>query len=159
MTLLFDLHKFDPFSIGYDKMFDRLDNLTSNLGKSVPGYPPYNIKKIDDNNYIIELAVAGFSKTDINVEIKEGTLVVSGSTKSDDSAKFLHKGIADRAFNRQFQLADTVEVKNADLINGMLKIWLENIIPESKKPKKIRINEPQSEPTEKQLLNEEVHSK
>lgn len=156
---IFDLHKFDPFSIGYDRMFDRFDALTSDLRKPNLGYPPYNIKKIDDNNYTIELALAGFSKTDINIEIKEGTLTVSGSTASDDSVKFLHKGIADRSFSRQFQLADTVEVKNADLTNGMLKIWLENIIPESKKPKKIHINELQSESTEKQLLNEEVHSK
>lgn len=160
MTLL-DMHKFDPFSIGYDKMFDRLDSISQNLSKTIPGYPPYNIKKVEDNKYTIELAVAGFSKTDINIELKEGTLCVSGATKSDDGSQFLHKGIADRAFNRQFHLADTVQVKNADLINGMLKIWLENIIPESKKPKKIEINTDESfsknqrsDPSQKEFLTE-----
>lgn len=150
----FDMHKFDPFSIGYDKMFDRLDSMTSVLSKAIPGYPPYNIKKVDDNKYTIELAVAGFSKTDIDIELKDGTLVVSGSSKNDDSvAQYLHKGIADRSFSRQFQLADTIEVKNADLINGMLKIWLENTIPESKKPKKIDINGTKT--GDRQVLNED----
>lgn len=141
MTLL-DFHKFDPFSIGYDKMFDRLDSMSQGFAKAKAhaGYPPYNIKKVEDNKYTIELAVAGFSKKDINIELKDGTLCVSGLTKNDDRSEFLHKGIADRSFARQFHLADTVTVKNADLINGMLKIWLENVIPENKKPKKIEIN-------------------
>lgn len=147
----FDFHKFDPFSIGFDKVWDRLDQFNSSLSKTIPGYPPYNIKKVEDNKYTIELAVAGFSKSDIDLEIDGGTLTISGQTKSDET-NYLYKGIADRAFKRQFQLADTVEVKNADLVNGMLKIWLENIIPENKKPKKIDINS--SEETSKQFLTE-----
>ena len=140
MTLL-DLHKFDPFSIGYDKMFDRFDQF--NASRSVAaGYPPYNIKKTEKNSYVLELAIAGFSKPDIDIELNDGCLTISGSTKPEESkAEFLHKGIADRSFTRKFELADSVEIKSADLINGMLKISLEYIIPDNKKPKKIEIND------------------
>jgi molecular chaperone IbpA len=139
MTLL-DLHKFDPFSIGYDKMFDRFDQF--NASRSVAaGYPPYNIKKTEKNSYVLELAIAGFSKPDIDIELNDGCLTISGSTKPEESkAEFLHKGIADRSFKRKFELADSVEIKSADLINGMLKISLEYVIADNKKPKKIEIN-------------------
>lgn len=140
MTLL-DLHKFDPFSIGYDKMFDRFDQF--NASRSVAaGYPPYNIKKTEKNSYVLELAIAGFSKPDIDIELNDGCLTISGSTKPEESkAEFLHKGIADRSFTRKFELADSVEIKSADLINGMLKISLEYVIADNKKPKKIEIND------------------
>ena len=140
MTLL-DLHKFDPFSIGYDKMFDRFDQF--NASRSVAaGYPPYNIKKTEKNSYVLELAIAGFSKPDIDIELNDGCLTISGSTKPEESkAEFLHKGIADRSFTRKFELADSVEIKSADLINGMLKISLEYIVADNKKPKKIEIND------------------
>jgi molecular chaperone IbpA len=139
MTLL-DLHKFDPFSIGYDKMFDRFDQF--NASRSVAaGYPPYNIKKTEKNSYVLELAIAGFSKPDIDIELNDGCLTISGSTKPEESkAEFLHKGIADRSFTRKFELADSVEIKSADLINGMLKISLEYVLADNKKPKKIEIN-------------------
>lgn len=140
MTLL-DLHKFDPFSIGYDKMFDRLELFNTALSKAVPGYPPYNIKKTEKNFYVLELAVAGFSKEDIDIELTDGSLTVSASAKTSDSKEeFLHKGIADRSFKRKFELADNVEIRNADLMDGMLKISLEYIVPDNKKPKKIEIN-------------------
>jgi len=140
MTLL-DLHKFDPFSIGYDKMFDRLELFNTALSKAVPGYPPYNIKKTEKNFYVLELAVAGFSKEDIDIELTDGSLTVSASAKTSDSKEeFLHKGIADRSFKRKFELADNVEIRNADLKDGMLKISLEYIVPDNKKPKKIEIN-------------------
>lgn len=140
MTLL-DLHKFDPFSIGYDKMFDRFDQF--NASRSVAaGYPPYNIKKTEKNSYVLELAIAGFSKSDIDIELNDGCLTISGSTKPEESkAEFLHKGIADRSFTRKFELADSVEIKSADLINGMLKISLEYVVADNKKPKKIEIND------------------
>jgi len=140
MTLL-DLHKFDPFSIGYDKMFDRFDQF--NAARSVAtGYPPYNIKKTEKNSYVLELAIAGFSKPDIDIELNDGCLTISGSIKPEESkAEFLHKGIADRSFKRKFELADSVEIKSADLINGMLKISLEYVIADNKKPKKIEIND------------------
>ena len=140
MTLL-DLHKFDPFSIGYDKMFDRLELFNTALSKAVPGYPPYNIKKTEKNFYVLELAVAGFSKEDIDIELTDGSLTISASAKTSDSKEeFLHKGIADRSFKRKFELADNVQIRNADLKDGMLKISLEYIVPDNKKPKKIEIN-------------------
>jgi molecular chaperone IbpA len=127
------------------------------MAKAVPGYPPYNIRKVEDNKYLIELALAGFSRNDIEILLEDNVLKISGKSKSDDSGdSFLHKGIAERAFNRTFSLADTIEVKNADLINGMLKIWLENIIPDNKKSKKIDINDAPSKTSkkEKELLVE-----
>jgi len=142
---------FDPFSfasnlpkqfnttVGFEPILKRLAELSDNLPK-IPTYPPYNIKKVDENKYVIELAVAGFGRQDLELEMQDGVLTVKGDVKNEEEDSYLFKGIADRAFTRKFTLADTVEVKNADLINGMLKIWLERFIPEDKKPKKIDIN-------------------
>jgi molecular chaperone IbpA len=141
---------FDPFSIsafpkqfnttvGFEPILKKMAELAESMPK-IPTYPPYNIRKIDDTKYVIEMAVAGFGRQDVELEIQEGILTITGSIKADESADYLYKGIADRAFTRKFTLADTVEVKNADMINGMLKIWLERFIPEEKKPKKIHIN-------------------
>lgn len=140
-----------PFSVGFESLAKRLNEFNDGLAKSVPGYPPYNIKKVDENKYVIELAVAGISKNDIEITLENGVLKISGSSSSaDDSClDVLYKGIAERAFSRTFTLADTIEVKNADLINGMLKIWLENIIPENKKPKKIDINDVEEKTSKK----------
>lgn len=155
-----------PSSIGFDHLFKNLEAAQRSISKMAANYPPYNIKKVDDNKYVLELAVAGFGKHDIELTIQEGTLTVKGSTSLDTLTRdgtdvtYLYKGIADRAFTRQFSLADTVEIKNAELINGMLKVWLENIIPETKKPRKIDITDPgivsgevKSESTQ-QFLNE-----
>lgn len=134
--------KFPAFknSIGFDEAFKRLAAMTEALPK-LSGYPPYNIRKIDDNKYVIEMAVAGFGKQDIEIEMKEDVLTVKGYLDmGGDDDSYLFKGIADRAFTRTFALADTIEVKNADLANGMLKIMLERFIPEEKKPKKVEIN-------------------
>lgn len=128
-----------PYTVGFDDVFDRFDKLAKTTVKTF-SYPPYNIVKVDDNKYVIELAVAGFGKQDIEIELKENSLVVSGKVdNANKDLEYLYKGIADRAFTRTFNLADTVEIKNAELINGMLKVWLENIIPEHRKPKKIDI--------------------
>lgn len=135
---------FNKGAIGFDDMFKRLSDLTETLPK-IPSYPPYNIKKTGENTYVIEMAVAGFGKQDIELTLENGTLTVTGHIHSDDESDYVFKGIADRAFTRSFTLADTVEVKNADLINGMLKIWLERFIPEHAKPKKIEINEGSTE--------------
>jgi molecular chaperone IbpA len=137
---------YDPFSIGFDKTFKLLADQLESVGKNMPGYPPYNIKKVDDTKYVIELAVAGFAKTDIELTLDNGKLTVAGKTKDasdldNANAYYFYKGIAERAFNRTFTLADTIEVKNAEMINGILKVWLENIIPDSKKPKKIDIKD------------------
>lgn len=152
---------FDPFSfpdltksaIGFDDVFKKLNQITENLPK-IPTYPPYNIRKIDETKYVIEVAVAGFGSQDIEVEIEEGTLTIKGSTNASTfpATEYLFKGIADRAFTRKFSLADTVIVKNADLMNGMLKIMLERLIPEEKKVKKVKINE--GGVSEKQFLKD-----
>lgn len=151
---------FDPFSfadlsksaVGFDSVFKKLQEVTEHLPK-IPTYPPYNIAKVGDNKYVIEIAVAGFGKQDLELELQDGVLTVKGGISSKDDTEYLFKGIADRAFTRQFTLADTVEVKNADLVNGMLKIFLERFIPEEKKPKKINING--EETSGKQFLSEE----
>lgn len=155
---------FDPFSfgeltklsksaVGFDGVFKKLQEVTENLPK-IPTYPPYNIRKVDETKYIIEIAVAGFGKQDLELELQDGVLTIRGQVQSEPSeaTDFIFKGIADRAFTRQFTLADSVEVKNADLINGMLKIWLERFIPEEKKPTKIDINE--DKPTSKGFLRD-----
>jgi molecular chaperone IbpA len=112
------------------------------FAKNIPNYPPYNIKKIDDTHYVIEIAVAGFGQTDIDVEIDGGTLTVKGAVNSaEPEDNFLFKGIAARAFTRTFALNDQVEVKDAEIFNGMLKIALERMIPEAKKPKKVAVKE------------------
>ena len=111
--------------IGFEQMLDKIREANETLPK-IPSYPPYNIKKIDDEHFVIEMAVAGFGKTDLDIELKDGTLTVSGSHEADDK-NYLYQGIANRAFTRKFTLADTVVVKNAELVNGLLKIALEQI--------------------------------
>jgi molecular chaperone IbpA len=154
---------FDPFSfgrkedlnkctVGMDEMFREYSNIltdTINSASKYPNYPPYNIKKIDENKYVIEMAIAGFAQSNLEITLENNVLNIKGSISSDDGKEnqFLYKGIAERAFSRNFRLADMVEVKNAELINGLLKIWLERIIPEEKKPRKININEKESEKT------------
>jgi len=126
-----------PFFVGFDRLFNQLDTFT----KAMPtGFPPYNIRKVDDNKYMVELAVAGFSKSDIEIELDGDVLRITGRI-NDDNDSYLYKGISNRAFTRTFNVAETVEVKDATLVNGMLKVFLENIIPESKKPKKIEVKE------------------
>lgn len=147
----FDLPTLTKGSVGFDTILKRIESMAETLPK-MPTYPPYNIKKVDENKYVIEVAVAGFGKQDIELVLEDGVLTIKGNVKSDEPSDYLFKGIADRPFTRQFTLADTVEIKNADLINGMLKIWLERFIPESKRPKKIEIGE--GETTDKQLLTE-----
>jgi molecular chaperone IbpA len=137
---------FDPFSVGFDKTFKLLADQLDTIGKNVPGYPPYNIKKVEDNKYVIEMAVAGFAKTDLEITLDDGKLTIAGKTKDANDADnanayYFYKGIAERAFTRTFTLADSVEIKNAEMVNGILKVWLENFIPEHKKPKKIDIKD------------------
>lgn len=161
------MHKlnYDPFSfakqfnttIGFEPILKRLAEMNEAMPK-IPTYPPYNIKKLDENKYVIEMAVAGFGKQDLELELQDGTLTIKGNISTED-ADYIYKGIAERAFTRQFTLADTVEVKNADLINGMLKIWLERFIPEEKKPKKINIGENATESSTKQFLSEKYGDK
>ena len=133
-----DLQKMMGFSVGFDSIFDRFFDMDTTRDS---GYPPYNIRKINEAQYVIEIALAGFSKDDIEVEVTEGTLAVRSKkeeeTNGDDS--FVHKGIAKRSFLRSWTLSDDIIVKGADLKDGMLVIDLEKVIPEEKKPRLIQI--------------------
>ena len=145
----------DKFFVGFDDQFNRLAKMHDDLTKNIPNYPPYNIKKTGDNTYVVELAVAGFAKQDIEIELADGKMVIKGNVQSaEDESNFLFKGIANRAFTRTFALDDQVEVKDAEMFNGMLKVFLERIIPEHKKPKKIEVKEKAEGKTSKQYLTE-----
>lgn len=137
MTLT-TFHKLRPFSVGFDNIFDQFDRL---LDTPAPSYPPYNlIKSKDGDNYKIQIALAGFDKSDVDVEVKENTLTVKSkkdTVESDD--EFLYKGISTRSFERSWTLADDMKVHGAKFENGLLEISLERIIPEEKKPKTIDI--------------------
>lgn len=145
---------FDKYFVGFEDQFNRLSKMHDDLTKSIPNYPPYNIKKTGENTYAIELAVAGFGKQDIEIELAEGKLIVKGTTSDNTDENFLFKGIANRAFTRAFALDDQIEVQDAEMINGMLRIFLERIIPEHKKPKKIAVKEKAEKTSSKQFLTE-----
>ena len=133
-----DLQKMMGFSVGFDSVFDRFFDMDTTRDS---GYPPYNIRKINEAQYVIEIALAGFSKDDIEIELTEGNLAVRSKkeeeTNGDDS--FVHKGIAKRSFLRSWTLSDDIIVKGADLKDGMLIINLEKVIPDEKKPRLIQI--------------------
>jgi molecular chaperone IbpA len=135
-TLAHQLHR---QSIGFDRMFDELHRTLASAKQD--NYPPHNVVKIDDINYVIELAVAGFSEDEIAVELTDNILTVSGEkAKSDVEVEYLHKGISARNFVRTFPLAEHVQVTGATANNGILSISLAQIVPEEKKPKKIAIS-------------------
>jgi molecular chaperone IbpA len=138
MTDFFNqFNKFDPFSIGYTDVFKELETMSKAVAKAAT-YPPYNIKQVKDNKFVIEMAVAGFAQSDIEVTLEGNKLVIKGNTQDQDAPEdFLYKGIANRNFTREFKLADKVEIKDAELANGMLKIWLENMIKVQDSIKKI----------------------
>jgi molecular chaperone IbpA len=123
--------------------FDRLLNLLESASEQ--GYPPYNIERTDEDNYRVTLAVAGFAEKDLAVDVKDRVLTVSGKREETEKSQpsLLHQGIAGRAFERSFQLAEHVEVKAARLENGLLHVDLERIVPEEKKPRRIQINAPE----------------
>ena len=142
----FNTSNMDKYFVGADKIAQNLAKVHAAACKAIPGYPPYNIMKVDENKYVIEMAVAGFGKQNLEIEVANSVLTVKGGLTVDDMAQesvantqYIYKGIADRAFTRKMQLADTVVVQNAELINGMLRVFLENIIPESQKPQKVDI--------------------
>jgi molecular chaperone IbpA len=135
----FDFSPFYRSTVGFDRLFNRLDTLGAQEAKT---YPPYNIERTGEDAYRISIAVAGFSNGDIAIETKENNLVVKGAkpTDTDTKREFLHRGIAERAFELRFQLADYVEVQGAALENGLLHLELKRELPESKKPRTIQIN-------------------
>ena len=135
----YDLSPLLRSSVGFD-VFDNIFDSVFNLNESNTSYPPYNILK-SDNNYTISLAIAGFSKDEIDVSLQENEIVIKGIAKDqDDKIEFLHRGIAGRNFERKFRLADTIKVSDANYEDGLLNIYLEREIPEHQKPRKIEIN-------------------
>lgn len=124
--------------IGFDHLASMIDTASRNEKQS--SYPPYNIELLAEDKYRITMAIAGFAKDEVNIEVQENTLQVVGTKATkDEERKFLHKGISERSFERKFQLGDHVKVLAADLENGLLHVDLERVVPESKKPKKIEI--------------------
>ena len=140
LSLFDNFNQLTPYAVGFDRVFDQLQNYVENNSSST-GYPPYNIRKDGEYNYDIEMALAGFSKKDIEVEVADGVLTIrSVKETSDESDEWtLHRGISSRKFNRKFTLADDIVVNDAKLENGLLTITLEQIVPEEKKPRLISI--------------------
>ena len=143
---------YDTTAIGFDKFFQRLRELDAQATQTAKAitYPPYNIRRTSDNTYVIEMAVAGFARNDIEITLEDSVLKIDGRVRRDPESEenhYVFKGIAERPFNRVFTLADTVEIKNAELINGMLRIWLDNFV-EQKKTRKVEINDPTAKTAE-----------
>jgi len=133
-----NLNNFTPYAVGFDRMFDQLNNYVDN-NRTSSGFPPYNITKEGEYKYAIEMALAGFSKVDIEIEFADGLLTVRSIKENEQNEDTLHRGISYRKFNRKFTLADDIVVNDASLENGMLKINLERIVPEAKKRRLVAI--------------------
>ena len=140
LSLIDNFNQLTPYAVGFDRMFDQLNRYVDNNVTST-GFPPYNIQKVGDNNYQIEMALAGFSKDDIEVEVADGTLSIRSDKKEETDDEFTyHRGISYRKFERKFTLADDLVINGAKLENGMLTIDLERIVPEEKKPRLIKVD-------------------
>ena len=144
-------------TLGFEKLFTDIEKMMdSNSSKAISTFPPHNILKLDDNRYMVELAVAGFSKNEIDITVDDGNLVIKGEKEEKETdVQYLHKGIGTRSFTKTLTIADTVEVKGAEFKDGILRIGLENIIPEHKKPRKVEIGESLKE-FKPQLLQEQA---
>jgi molecular chaperone IbpA len=151
-SLFGEFKDFPKFFVGFEDQLRRMHSQHADVTTTSNNYPPYNIKKVSDTEYAIELAVAGFSQDDIDIEVIAGKLVIKGDSVAEDKDTpddFLFHGIASRAFTRSFVLNDGVVVQDAQLLNGMLIISLEKLVPEEEKPKKIEVRS-----AEKTLLTE-----
>ncbi len=135
-SFAWDLFK-DPFFIGFNREMERLSNVQ--LASRQTNYPPYDLIKVDEDTFKLSLAVAGFSKNDIDVSVDNGTLIIKGDTAESTDAEIVHKGIAARKFTRTFALGEYMEVVGAEMKDGMLHIDIERVIPEEKKPKSIKV--------------------
>ena len=138
LSLFTDFNKLTPYAVGYDRIFDHLSRYVDNNVTST-GFPPYNIRKEGDYNYVIEMALAGFGKSDIEVEVTEGTLSVKSVKENTEDESTVYRGISYRKFDRKFTLAEDLVVNGATLENGMLLIDLERVVPEEKKPRLITV--------------------
>jgi molecular chaperone IbpA len=137
MRSAFDFAPFRRSTIGFDRLFDLLEN--SSIAQGGENYPPFDLLQVDDNHYRINLAVAGFSRDEIDITAQQNQLIVTGKKNDDDKAAYVHRGIANRSFERRFGLADHIKVTDADLRDGLLSIDLVREIPEAMKPRKISI--------------------
>jgi len=135
MRSAFDFGNFRRSSVGFDRLFDMLEN--SNFGGE--SYPPFDLIKLDDNKYRIEVAVAGFGAQDIEISSQQNQLLIRGQKGDENGSNYVHRGIANRSFERRFALADHIQVRGAELKDGMLAIELVREIPEAMKPRKIEI--------------------
>jgi molecular chaperone IbpA len=145
-----------PQFVGFDHLFNELEKLVEGTApQRNTSFPPHNIIKIDDSKYVVEMAVAGFSQDEIDVELQDGTLVVKGEKRDQTEVEYLYRGIATRSFTKSIRLSESIEVRGAQFKDGILKIALENIIPEHKKPRKIELGK-ELNFTKKQLLSETV---
>jgi molecular chaperone IbpA len=138
MRTTIDLSPLYRSLVGIDRVSELL-NAAARADSGAPAYPPFNVEEIGENAYRIELAVAGFGESDISVEVKDSTLLITGRKAAEDKRTYLHRGIAERAFERRFQLADYVVATGAKLENGLLVVDLERQVPERLKPRKIQI--------------------
>ena len=135
----FDQNLLTPYAVGFDRIFDRLQDHYA-LHQTNTGFPPYNIRKDGDFNFVIELALAGLSKDDLEVKVEDQTLTVrSVEKKQEDDGELLHRGISYRKFSRSWTLAEDVIVNDAKMANGMLTVHLERVVPDEKKPRTIKI--------------------
>ena len=131
-----------PQTIGFENMLREIDEMLAAPLNNNQQFPPHNIIKLDDYQYVVELAIAGFNKKEVTITLEDGLLVIKGQKNADDSnTEYIHKGIGTRAFTKSIKLADTVEVRGAEFKDGILRIALENVIPESKKPRTIEITD------------------
>ena len=138
LSLFDNLNQLTPYAVGFDRVFDQLNAYAANNATST-GFPPYNIRKGGEYTFVIDMALAGFSKKDIEIEVTEGLLTVRSIKENDENDSNIYRGISYRKFNRKFTLADDIVVNDASLENGMLEITLERIVPDAKKPRKITI--------------------
>ena len=138
MRSAFDFAPFRRSTVGFDRLFDMLEN--SSFGQAQENYPPFDLLRVDDNHYRIELAVAGFERDELDITSQQNVLIISGRKKEQEGDNYIHRGIANRSFERRFALADHIKVTGADLKDGLLSIDLVREIPESLKPKKIEIS-------------------
>ena len=138
LSLFDNFNQLTPYAVGFERHFNRVNDYLAHQQTST-GFPPYNIRKDGDLNHVIEMALAGFSKDDIEVEVAQGVLTIRSMKENTDDDSNVYRGISYRKFNRKFTLADDIVVNDAKLENGLLTISLEQIIPEEKKPKLIKI--------------------
>ena len=138
LSLLDNFNQITPYAVGFDRIFDNLSRYVDNNATST-GFPPYNIRKEGDYNYVIEMALAGFGKKDIEVEVADGTLSIRSVKENSEDDSTVYRGISYRKFERKFTMADDIVVNDAKLENGMLSLELERIVPEEKKPRLVTV--------------------